>query len=64
MTLHYNGTASYIRGQNAQPVFNDTKNYFDPNLPNHGVNVANAGVKIKVVKACGKSAKIKVSPVS
>ena len=29
-------------------MFNDTKNYFDPNQPTHGVYIANAGVKIKV----------------
>jgi immune inhibitor A len=61
MTLHYNGTASYIRGQAGQPVFDDTKNYFDPNLPDHGVTVRNAGVKIQVLSQNGTTAKIKIS---
>jgi immune inhibitor A len=63
-TLHINGKASYIRGQDAQPVFNDTKNWFDPNQPTRGVYTANAGVKIKVLNAYGKVAKIQLSPVS
>ena len=28
-TLHVNGQASYIRGQNAVPMFDDTKSYQD-----------------------------------
>jgi immune inhibitor A len=63
-TLHVNGKPSYIRGQNGQPTFDDTKNWFDPNLPNHGVKVANAGVKITVLSESGTSAKIRVGPVS
>ena len=60
-TLHVNGQASYIRGQNGNPVFDDTKNYYDPNLTDHGVKVANAGVKITVVSQNGTSAKVRVS---
>ncbi|MFB9237007.1 immune inhibitor A domain-containing protein [Plantactinospora siamensis] len=58
-TLHINGQPQYIRGQAAQPLFDDTRNYFDPDLPNHGVKVAGAGVKIKVVQQNGTSMKVK-----
>ena len=63
-TLHVDGKPSYIRGQNGQPTFDDTKSWFDPNLPNHGVKVANAGVKITVLSESGASARIRVGPVS
>jgi immune inhibitor A len=58
-TLHVNGKPSYIRGQDAQPVFNDKTNYFDSVLPNHGVKLPAVGVKIKVVSQDGTSMKIK-----
>ena len=38
-TLHHNSEPNYIRGQAAQPLFDDTKQYFDPELPNHGVKL-------------------------
>ncbi|ASW53241.1 immune inhibitor A domain-containing protein [Plantactinospora sp. KBS50] len=60
-TLHINGQPQYIRGQDAQPLFNDTKNYFDPALPNHGVKLPAAGVKIKVLEQNGTSMKIRIS---
>ncbi|MGS0684836.1 immune inhibitor A domain-containing protein [Nakamurella sp. GG22] len=59
-TLHISGRPSYIRGQAAQPVFDDTRNYFDPALLNHGVKVANAGVKITVLSEKGTSARIRL----
>ena len=61
MTLHVNGVASYIRGQRGQPVFDDTKNWFDPIQKEHGVIVANAGVKIRVLSQSGTSVKIRLS---
>ena len=45
-TLHINGKPSYIRGQDAQPLFDDTKKYFYDELPNHGVKLPAVGVKI------------------
>ncbi len=59
-TLHIQGRPSYIRGQNAQPVFDDTRNYFDPVQLDHGVKVANAGVKITVLSEKGTSARIRL----
>jgi immune inhibitor A len=61
MTLHFNGQASYIRGQDAQPVFDDTKQYWYAALPNHGVKLPAVGVKIKVLSIDGTSVKIKIS---
>ena len=54
-TLHNNGQASYIRGQAAQPLFNDTKQYWYPELPNHGVKLPAVGVKIRVQSVSGTS---------
>ena len=56
-----NSQASYIRGPAAQPLFDDTKDYFDEALPNHGVKLPAVGVKIRVLEENGTSAKIRVS---
>jgi immune inhibitor A len=58
-TLHINGKPSYIRGQAAQPLFDDTRKYFYEELPNHGVKLPAVGVKIKVVDVNGTSMKVK-----
>jgi immune inhibitor A len=47
-TLHINGKASNVRGQTPRPLFDDTVNYFDANLPNHGVKLPAVGVKFQV----------------
>jgi len=60
-TLHINGQPSYIRGQAGQPLFDDTKQYFYEELPNHGVKLPAVGVKIRVVSEDGTSAKIRIS---
>ncbi|BCJ52854.1 protease [Actinoplanes sp. NBRC 14428] len=60
-TLHINGKPSYVRGQAAQPTFDDTKKYFYDELPNHGVKLPAAGVKIKVAEVNGTSMKIRIS---
>ncbi|MEO5832708.1 MAG: immune inhibitor A domain-containing protein [Nakamurella sp.] len=59
-TLHIAGQPSYIRGERGVPTFNDTKNYFDPELANHGVKVADAGVTIKVLKERANGATIRL----
>lgn len=61
MTLHINGQPSYIRGQTAQPMFNDLKKFWYSEAPDAGVKLPAAGVKIRVVKQQGTSMKIKVS---
>ncbi|MEU8609821.1 immune inhibitor A domain-containing protein [Actinoplanes sp. NPDC048791] len=60
-TLHINGQPSYLRGQAAQPLFDDTKKYFYEELPNHGVKLPAVGVKIRVLEENGTSAKIRIS---
>jgi immune inhibitor A len=60
-TLHVNGSPSYIRGQNAQPTFDDSRSYWSPDIPMTGVKVPDAGVRIKVADTNGTSMKIKIS---
>ncbi|MEU8232390.1 immune inhibitor A domain-containing protein [Actinoplanes sp. NPDC048967] len=60
-TLHINEKASYVRGQAAQPTFDDTKKYFYDEIPWAGVKLPAVGVKIKVVEQSGTSLKVKFS---
>ncbi|MFF0270501.1 immune inhibitor A domain-containing protein [Kribbella sp. NPDC004536] len=60
-TLHVNGQASYIRGQNAVPTFNDSKSYWSADLPTSSVKVPNNGINIKVLSKTGTSMKVQVS---
>lgn len=65
-TLHVNGKASYVRGQNAQPLFDDSdpNRYYSPfaaaGLERVGVKVAGAGVRIRVLKQGDTSMTIRV----
>ncbi len=59
MTLHTNGVPSYIRGQAAQPLFDDTKKYWYAELPSHGVKLPAVGVKVKVLEEDGTSLKVR-----
>ncbi len=59
-TLHVNGKPSYVRGQAANPLFDDTKKYWFAEQPNAGVNLPAVGVTIRVQSASGTSMKIKV----
>ena len=62
-TLHdqNTGQASYIRGQAAQPVFDDRRSYWSAAQPAVGVKVPNAGVKMQVQSASGTSMKVRIS---
>ncbi|GLY26055.1 protease [Micromonospora sp. NBRC 101691] len=60
-TLHHNSQPQYIRGQAAQPLFDDTKQYWYPELPNHGVKLPATGTKIKVLEQDGTSIKVRFS---
>jgi immune inhibitor A len=60
-TVHVNDKAEHVRGQRGNPLFDDTKNYFDADLPNHGVKLPALGVKIRVVEENGTSVKIRVN---
>jgi immune inhibitor A len=59
-TLHINGKASYIRGQAAVPLFDDTKKFWYAEQPNAGVILPGTGTTIRVVSQNGTSMKIKV----
>ncbi|GAB3852577.1 hypothetical protein GCM10029963_42400 [Micromonospora andamanensis] len=60
-TLHLNSQPQYIRGQAAQPLFDDTKKYWFPELPNHGVKLPATGTKIKVLEQKGINTKVRFS---
>ncbi|WBB57388.1 immune inhibitor A domain-containing protein [Verrucosispora sp. WMMD573] len=60
-TLHLNSQPQYIRGQAAQPLFDDTKKYWFPELPNHGVKLPATGTKIKVLEQKGIYTKVRFS---
>ena len=48
-TLHVNGVANYIRGQDAQPLFHDNASYWDASQPAASVKVPDTGTNIKVL---------------
>ncbi|WP_130510279.1 immune inhibitor A domain-containing protein [Krasilnikovia cinnamomea] len=60
-TLHVGGRPSPIRGRAAQPLFDDTRSYFDANTPQTGVKLPAVGVKIQVLSQNGTTMKIKIS---
>ncbi|GLY31449.1 immune inhibitor A domain-containing protein [Kineosporia sp. NBRC 101731] len=61
LTLHVDGVKSPIKGLKGNPLFDDTKNFYDTVVPDHGVKVAKAGVKIEVQKVKGTSLTVKVT---
>ena len=63
-TLHAQetGQASYIRGQAAQPVFNDTRSYWRAGLPRIGVKTPGVGVVLRVIEQDGTSLTVRVAP--
>jgi immune inhibitor A len=60
-TLHVNSAPSYIRGQDAVPVFDDRRTYFydAPTIRLCGVKVPDAGVRIRVLEVDGTSIRIR-----
>ena len=58
-TLHVNSEPSYIRGQDAVPVFDDRRSYWDSATPTCSVQVPNAGVRIRVLDVDGTSIRIR-----
>ncbi|WP_203938960.1 immune inhibitor A domain-containing protein [Spirilliplanes yamanashiensis] len=60
-TLHVNGQPSYVRGQAAQPLFDDTKQFFYEDGPLYGVKLPAVGVKIRVLSADGDTMRIRIS---
>ena len=60
-TLHPpRGQASYIRGREAQPLFNDTKSYWRAALPRVGVNTPGVGVTMRVVQENETSVRVRI----
>lgn len=59
-TLHVNGKPSYIRGQAAQPLFDDTKSYWNAETPTASVKVAGAGVTLKVLQQGATTMKVRL----
>nr|WP_294695592.1 immune inhibitor A domain-containing protein [uncultured Friedmanniella sp.] len=59
-TLHNNGVPSYVRGAKAQPVFDDTRSYWNATLPRVGVKTPGVGVTLKVTKQKGTSMTVKL----
>ncbi len=63
-TLHSSGRASYVRGQAAQPLFDDSRDYFDERLESAGVHVGvkvpNAGVTIRVLEQGTTSMRVRL----
>jgi immune inhibitor A len=60
-TLHINGQPNLVRGQEVQPTFDDSRPYWFPQIPQTGVKVPNAGVRIKVVDTDGTSMKVRLT---
>ena len=61
-TLHAQetGRASYIRGQDAQPVFDDRRSYWNAAQPQIGVKVPKAGVRMRVLSQSGTSMRVRI----
>lgn len=60
LRLHVNGRENYLRGQPAQPTFNDSNKYWYAATPDANVKVPNNGVNIDVLEQNGTSMNIKV----
>jgi immune inhibitor A len=58
-TLDVNGKPSYVRGQNAQPLFDDTGKFWYEEQPNAGVKLPATGTTIRVQSESGTSMKVK-----
>lgn len=59
-TLHVNGLPSYVRGQAAQPLFDDTRSYLNPALPRVGVQTPGVGVTLRVTQQSGTSISVRL----
>jgi len=59
--LHWNGDPSPVFGGFANPTFDDSKQYWYPEIPQTGVKVPTYGVKIRVLVQHGTTMVVKVS---
>ena len=63
-TLHFNGAGSYLRGQNGQPLFDDSRSYYREDLTagvRYGVKVPHNGVQVRVLSHDGTSMRVRIS---
>ncbi|SFR68554.1 immune inhibitor A [Agromyces sp. CF514] len=58
--LHVGGVQSVIKAQLPNPLFDDTKTYWYPELPNHGVKLPAVGVRMAVLNQQGTSMTVAV----
>jgi immune inhibitor A len=58
--LHFNGQDSYIRGQAAQPLFDDTRSYWSPETPSKSVKLPGVGVTLRVLEERGTSMRVRL----
>lgn len=65
MTLHYGeGKSQYVRGQNAEPLFDDSRQYYSEDVEAgvyYGVKVPHNGVKIQVLSQEGNTVQVHIS---
>lgn len=61
VVLHVNSVKSVLPSQKAQPLFDDTKQYWYPEIPLTGVKLPAVGVKIRVLEQGSSTMKIRVS---
>ncbi len=59
-TLHINGEPSYVRGAQAQPLFDDTRSYWRAEQPRTGVKTPGIGVTLRVTQQTGTSMTVKL----
>ncbi len=60
-TLHVNSQPSYVRGQAAQPTFDDGRQYWYPEIPGVGVKVPDAGVRMRVTRVDGTTLTVRIT---
>jgi immune inhibitor A len=60
--LHLNGKEVPITGLPAQPVFDDTRQYWYPEAPGTGVKLRAVGVGLQVLSQNGTSMRVKLFP--
>ena len=59
--LHVDGKRSFIKGEKANPQFDDRKTYWYSAVPNQGVKLPGVGVKIRVDRQSDNSMSVTVS---
>jgi immune inhibitor A len=59
--LHVNSVLSRVPSLKAQPLFDDTRSYWDPAIPQAGVKLPGVGVKIRVLEQGSSTMRIRLS---